>query len=194
MKTFLIALSILFLGLEVFAQETIEWSPEYQLKLADFQSKRSKIDGDVIFIQSASKMDFSFAMSNYEFMLTKNFNSKVSCTFSPKSAVLIAPDEDTAQKMVKFAQYQFDLNELYARKFRKMLFENKGAFSSINYINPLFETIQNELSERHSEASEVTNLGLDGDLLLPLHLEVLDEIEALRDFCKTCKPPKIKKS
>lgn len=106
---------------------------------------------------------------------------------------MIAPDLETAEKLVKFAQYQFDLNELYTRQFRKKLYENKGAFSSITYINPLFENVQNELTERYSEAAEITNLGLEQELLLTLHLEVLDEIAELKDFCKTCKPPKAKK-
>ncbi|WP_373520730.1 hypothetical protein [Aquiflexum sp.] len=193
MKKILLALYILLLSLPGFSQDIIEWDQQYQVKMEDFQSKRSKIDGEVILIQTSAKMDFAFAMSNYEFMLTKNFNSKVTNTFSPKSAVLIAPDLETATKLVKFAQYQFDLNELYTRQFRKMLYENKGAFSSITYINPLFENVQNELTERYSEAAEITNLGLEQEVLLKLHLEVLDEIAELKDFCKTCKPPKVKK-
>lgn len=176
-----------------FSQDTFEWTLSRPLNLSDFQAKRSTTSGDIIFIQSSARIGFEVSMSNYEFILTKNFNSKVYCTFSPKSAVLIAQDENSAKKLLKFAQYHFDVNELYARKFRKLLFENKGTFSDIKFMHPLFEQNQEELTERVTEAGELTNLGMDEDLLLSLHLKVLDELKELNDFCKTCKPPKVKK-
>lgn len=193
MKQLFFLLIIVIFPITSFSQNQFDWDASRVLTMQDFQSKRSTMSGDKIFIQSSARMGFEVSMSNYEFMLTKNFNSKVSCTFTPKSAVLIAPDENSAKALIKFAQYQFDVNELYARKFRKLLFENKGTFSDIKFIQPLFETIQEELTDRITEASELTDLGLDTEQLLTLHLKVLDEIEALKDFCKSCKPPKSKK-
>jgi len=38
---------------------------------------------------------------------------------------LVAPDENSAKDLVDYARFQFDLTELYARKFRKKIFEEK---------------------------------------------------------------------
>ena len=176
------------------AQQIIDWSPEYNLTFEDFLSKQTKIGfGDTHQINSTSSMSFSFNMSNYEWMFTKNFNSKVSNTFNKNAAVLISPNLEIANSLLDFANYQFDLVELYARKFRQKLYENKGAFSNPTFFQPIFNEIQTELNERHAEAGEVSNLGIKSEILKELHLEVLKEIATLSDFCKECKPPKVKK-
>lgn len=86
-------------------------------------------------------MEFAFYMSNAEFMFTKNFNSKVSNSFKRESASIIAPDTAMALNLLSFAQYQFDLRELYARKFKKELYDGKTAFSNVSFYQPLFTKI-----------------------------------------------------
>ncbi|MFD2035097.1 hypothetical protein ACFSKL_09860 [Belliella marina] len=193
----LFTLFFLVFGFNVvpFAQQNIEWSPEVVLELSDFQSKRTRIDPtvDSYLIQTGSKVDFLVSMSNAEFLFTKNFNSKVTAIFSPNASLIIAPNENVANSLLNFARYHFDLTELYARKFRKMLFENKGAFSSINFIMPLYDNVQEELVARSGEAGDVSGLGMDGAELEKLHLAVKLELTDYEDFCKTCKPPKDKK-
>lgn len=178
-----------------FAQQIIDWSPEYELTFDDFLSKKTKIGfGDTYQINSTAGMGFSFQMTNYEWMFTKNFNSKVTNTFNKNAAVLVAPNLEIANSLLAFANYQFDLVELYARKFRQKLYENKGAFSNPTFFQPIYNEIQSELNERHSEAGEVSNLGIKSEVLKELHQEVLAEIAELGDFCKDCKPPKAKKN
>lgn len=175
-------------------QNTIEWDGNYQLQLSDFQSSTTQVGGTNIYsLHTASSMDFSFYMSNGEFMFTKNFNSKVNCSFNRNAASLVAPDSLIATDLLSFARYEFDLSELYARKFRKRLFEEKGAFSDVNFFRPIYDEIQREFTERHTLAGRTTDLGRDREKLKQLHQEVLSEIEQLVDFCKTCKPPKKKK-
>ena len=92
-------------------------------------------------------------------MFTKNFNAKVNCVFNRGAACLIAPDTVLALDILNFAQYEFDLSELYARKLRRRIFEKKGAFSDAGFINPIYEEIQGELSERVSVSGKNTDLG-----------------------------------
>jgi len=177
----------------LFGQTKIEWTEGYKLKLSDFQSPSTKI-GNVnrYFLQTGSSFDFEFSMSSYEFMFTKNFNNKVDCYFSRNIATLIAPDTSFANDLINFEQFAFDLSELYARKLRKELFENKAAFSSYDFFHEYFDKIQNEYTERYSEAGNVTDLGRNKDKLKELHKNVLDEIHGLSEFCKSCKPKKTK--
>ncbi len=185
---------LLILLLPVFGNsQNIEWSPDYKLQLSDFASPATEIGRDEIALIASPRIEFSYQMSYAEFMFTKNFNSKVVCMFTPSSAAIVAPDEATAQKIVKFAQYQFDLCELYSRKFRKKLFESKGTFSNSDFFKISYEEMQNEVAARSTEAGKMTKLGIDEQKTKELHDEVLAELAAFPDYCKTCKPPKKKK-
>jgi hypothetical protein len=176
------------------AQNVIDWDPNFKLQLSDFQASTTEIgDVSIYSLHSSARMDFSFSMSNYEFMFTKNFNSKVNCTFTRDAASLIAPDEEAAESLVKFAQYEFDLSELYARKFRKKLFEGKGAFSSASFFQPIYNDLQKEFVERHAKAAKETDIGRNEARLAEIHFEVLREVDELSEFCKTCRPAKRKK-
>ena len=189
----IIIIAFLLIAVQINAQNAIEWDGKYQIQLSDFKSKATQI-GNVSSnsIQTASGLNFSIQMTNVEFMFTKNFNSKVSSTFKRESASIIATDTITAERMVKFAQYEFDLSELYARKLRKDLYVKKGTFSDISFLQPLYDAIQKDYVEEHGEASKKTNLGQKRDILIKLNDAVLLRIQELSDFCKTCKPPKKK--
>lgn len=193
MRHFFIALVVISGGIAK-GQDAIEWDGIYQLQLSDFRSSTTQIGGTTMYsLHSTCSMDFSFAMTSGEFMFTKNFNSKVNCSFNRNAASLVAPDSLTATDLIFFARFEFDLSELYARKFRKRLFEEKGAFSDVHFFRPIYDEIQNELVERHTLAGRTTDLGRDRQKLEQLHQEVLKEIAGLSDYCKTCKPPKRKK-
>jgi hypothetical protein len=187
----------LFLTLLTFTtqgQNMLEWDKDYKLQFSDFQSPSTQIgQTNVYSLYTGVHMDFAFHMSNTEFMFTKNFNSKVNCSLNKAAAYIIATDNMKATELLNFAQYEFDLTELYVRKFRQKMFSNKGAFSNVNFFKPLYDEVQLELSSRHASATKLTDMGVKSNLLNELHQEVLDELTQLADFCKTCKPPKRKK-
>jgi hypothetical protein len=178
-----------------FSQSIIDWRPGYQLKLSEFQSPQTEINeaftSSTIF--SGSKMEFGFQMSGGAFMFTKNFNSKAKTTFNRNAAVITAPDSATAEQLVAFAQYNFDLTELFTRKFRKEMYEKKGSFSDFNFFQPIFNELQEELNAESARVSKATDLGRNAVVLAQEHKRVLSEIESLSDFCFECKPPKKQK-
>jgi len=177
------------------AQNAIEWDGTYELQLSDFQSNATQIGSEVSItsIHTTSSLDFAFMMNNVEFMFTKNFNSKVNCSFQRDAASLIAPDAITANKLLDFARYEFDLSELYARKLRKEIYEQKGTFSDVSFLKVIYDQIQKQFTEEHATAAKSTNLGLETAKLTAIHTEVSKQIQNYPDFCKTCKPPKKKK-
>ena len=194
MKFHLILLSFLLLWTKTNAQNTVFWDGEYKLQLSDFQSPASQIgDVTVYSLSSAAFIDFSFYMTNGEFMFTKNFNSKVSAVFKRDASALVAPDSIIASDILNYANYTFDLVELYARKFRKRLFEEKGAFSSVSFFKPVYDEIQKEFSERHTTSAKETDMGRNKEKLSVLHSIVLTEMEQYPDFCRSCQPKKRKK-
>lgn len=176
-----------------FAQNTIEWSKGVELQFSDFRSPATRIGESSIFsLSTSASFDFAFYMSNAQFMFTKNFNNKVNCTFNRDASVLVAPDSSSASDLLLFARYDFDLAELYARKLRKKLYEEKGAFSNVNFFRPVFDQLQQEFSVRHTNAAKATELGRNREELLALQKQVWQEIDELNDFCKECKPQKKK--
>jgi hypothetical protein len=188
--------TLLFLALTntLYGQNMIEWSKDYQLQLSDFQSPATEIGtGNMFSLNTGAGLDFSFYMTNAEFMFTKNFNSKVNCVFNRSAAALVAPDSLYANDLLHFARYQFDLSELYARKLRKKLYEEKGTFSSISFFQPVYDQIQRDFTEQYTQAGKATDLGHNKEKLEELHKEVLREIDTLSEFCKDCKPIKKKK-
>ena len=188
-------LCLSLISIAAFCQEEILWEEDYILELKNFKSKQSKIDPSLntVYIQSGSTIDFSFSMSSYEFMFTKNFNSKVKTVFKENLAVISAPDSLQANYLLEYSRYDFDLNELYARKLRKELYEQKGAFSDVRFFQPIYEKLQDEMSAENSRVLNETHFGSNSDILKSEHESVRIQILALSDFCMECKPPKKKK-
>lgn len=173
------------------AQEPIVWDGIRQLELSDFKSPATHIgSGNIYSLQGGAAFDFLFNMSRGEFMFAKNFNDKVTCSFKPAASAMMAPDSNTARQLLAFARFEFDLNELYARKFRKRIFEEKGAFSEVSFFRPAFDELQQELAARRTQAARDTDIGRDEASMQQRHIAVLSEIDGLKDFCRTCKPPR----
>lgn len=181
--------------MQLFAQEPLLWNPDYELQLSDFQSPESEIDPGLTSysIYSGSKIDFSFNMNSVSFMFTKNFNDKIKAIFQKNLAVLVAPDSLTANQLLQFGRYDFDLVELYARKIRKKIYEEKGTFSDSKLFQPIFNELQEEMNTVSAQVFKATDFGKDTELLLKEHNKVIDEINTLSNFCLTCKPRKNRK-
>jgi hypothetical protein len=189
----IITILFLLVAVQINAQNTIEWDGIYQLQLSDFQSAATQIGNVKInSIHTASSLDFAFQMSNVEFMFTKNFNSKVSCIFKRDAASIIATDSSTANYLVNFAQYEFDLSELYARKLRKEIYSQKSTFSDVSFLQVIYNTIEKQYTDEHATASKITDLGQNEKKLLEIRADILKRIQEYPDFCKSCKPPKKK--
>lgn len=195
MKNIFLVLTIAFSTSFAIAQEPIVWNPDYELQLSDYQSPESEINAALTSysIYSGSKIDFSFNMNSVSFMFTKNFNDKVKAIFQRNLAVLVAPDSLTANQLLQFGRYDFDLVELYSRKIRKKIYEEKGAFSDASLFQPIFNELQQEMNTVSAQVFKATDFGKDAEMLQIEHNKFINEINTLSDFCMTCKPKKNRK-
>lgn len=176
-----------------YSQDTsIEWSPDYELKLEDFQNPGTEInqDNNNVLIQSGVTIELAFQMNGVAFMFKKNFNDKVICKFRKDAALIIAPDTLNVPRLLSLAQFDFDLSELYARKIRKEIYENKKVVSNSNFFEPYFNSMISERNEISSKVYKDSDFGNKGEIVRKEHETVLKEIEELADFCSSCKPPK----
>lgn len=177
-----------------FAQK-IGWDDSVKLELTNYKSSSTEINDTLkmFSIGSGAYIDFSLAMTTYEFALTKNFNSKVKAMFDQNAAYIVAPDRKMADQLLQFGQYQFDLNELYARKLRKALYEKKRILSNMEFFKPVYDSLLEAMNNEFSIVSKESTLGTKGESLKSAHQKVTDEIIELSDFCFECTTPKKKK-
>lgn len=196
MKT---AITILIIGLASIhilpAQEIIQWSPDVQITLEDYKASTTEINEglNMFSINSGIQLDFAYSMTAGEFMFTKNFNTKAKATFDQSLSSVMAPNKEIANELVRFGQLNFDLCELAARKLRKRLYEEKGAFTNANFFQPIYDEIMKDMLKRHNELAKATDLGRNEELTKVERAKILEEISQYPNFCFDCKPPKQKK-
>jgi hypothetical protein len=186
----LLTLLLLISAFTALGQAKTEWKEGYKLSVLDFQAESPKSrEGQGQTYYLAANLDFSYAMSNYEFMLTKNFNKFVTAYFIPANSWL--QQGEGTEILLKFAQMDFDLLELYARKYRQRLYGEKNAFSKPNFFQQAHEEVNAAMAKRSVEmqnaVSESDGKGEE------FHGQILKEISELAEFCKECKPVKKKK-
>ncbi len=193
MNRFKITVVLFFIGYYVFGQEnTTEWSANFNLRLSDFQNPETEINeaASNVFIQSGATIELAFQMNNLVFMFKKNFNKKITCNFHRGSAILIAPDSTRAKQLLRLAQFDFDLSELYARKIRKEIYENKKTFSNSNFFETFFNNMIGERNKISGKVYKDSDFGNNAVIVEQEHELVRKQIEVLSDFCKMCKPSK----
>jgi hypothetical protein len=181
-----------FISVVSFSQEVFEWQENVSLTMRDYSSVESEINPDcnLYSIKSEIAMDFSFSMKAVMFAAAKHLNNKVTTKFNRAASYLLAPNEEIANRLLAFGNFEFDLVELYSRKFRKALFNEKKSFSNARYFEPIYEEIHKQLNAHHSRVSKLTNVGRQEELLAEEHLKVMAELKEYIDFCKECKPSK----
>jgi hypothetical protein len=186
----LFTLIFLLVSFISFGQVKTEWKEGYRLTVLDFETEPPVLgEGQGQTYNLASSLDFGYYMNTYEFMLTKNFNKNVTVYFVPANSWL--HQGEGTQTLLKYAQTDFDMMELYARKYRQKLYEAKNAFSNPNFFAEVRDEITAEYSKRQVEMHNAVS---ESDAKAEaFHAQILTEIAALAEFCKTCKPVKKKK-
>ena len=106
------------------------------------------------------------------------------------ASVLVAQNKTQVENMIHLTKFDFDLSELYARKIRKELHQNKKTLSKGTFFRKYYEEMIAQRNERSSRVYAETELGKDKELLEKEHEVVKEEIEKYSDYCFECKPPK----
>lgn len=147
---------MVFFSIKAFSQvqkEKIFWSATRKLKAEDFEIKLSS-NGTGL---GSAQFSIDYSVNGFDF-LTKNFNKKVQNYMIPTASTI-----DTTQNNDAFLNYQqslFDISEIYVRRFRKALRENrKQALKGTDYAKRLNAIILSDFSKRRAEYSNQTSFG-----------------------------------
>jgi len=152
------------------------WSSTKKLNLADFGIKKNSANSSASFAQ----FTLDYSVSGFDF-LTKNFNKKVK-----NSMIISASWIDTTANVdasIKYQQTLFDLAEIYARKFRKELKENRKLIAKgTQFIEGINSRVSTEFSKRRLKYDEETKYGMDSTKQQVWEEQISKELAELADF------------
>ncbi len=160
MKHLYLSFTFLVVFKTTFAQTTqsdsyLAWSSTRKLTASDFIIKTSNLQTSPSFAQFY--MDFQ--VGGFDFM-AKNFNKKVH-NYLIKSASWLDTTYNT-DSSIKYQQTLFDIAEIYTRRFRKELKENKKKIlSGTSFIKEINAKIMTDFPQRRIEYDTDTKFGAD---------------------------------
>ena len=178
----LIAGSVLILSLSLFGQKQSDmdklfWSDRERITIDDFGIKTK--DGSSGLSSAAFSLEYN--VHGLSFM-TKNFNKRV-WHYMVRSASQITMDENV-DRYIKYQQTLFDIQEIYVRKLRKSLSENRNKFFLRNaFADELKDQIIGvDLPNRQAEYNNQTNSGKDLIKQREWEEQIRKELDVLKDY------------
>lgn len=193
MKKLILVILILPFSLFCQGQEKVDWGRDVEITIESFKGKLPDLKEDKVQQYSlASFYEFNGHMRIFQFAFAKHFNQYVSVYYIPSDSWI--EDGEQTEEILMIANLNFDLLELYSRKFRKKIFESKTFNSSFDFINKIYEEISRDLSEKQATISNEIRNQDDLSVYLADQIKLVNfEIEKLDEFCKTCVPKKKKR-
>ena len=174
-------LFIVFSSTVVFAQpgsnpNHLYWSATRKLNVEDFLIKTGELKDH----SSMAQYMMEFQVHGFDFM-TRNFNKKVK-NYMIKSASWIDTTHNLANSL-RYQQALFDLHEVYTRRFRKLLKENRGKIASgVEIAQKLNDQATTDLANRRIELETDTRSGTDMEKLAQWEIQILVELKELKAF------------
>lgn len=176
----LLTLIFLFAALSALGQARTEWQEGYKLSVLDFAAEppKSQVEqGQSYYL--AAHLDYA-RITNRSAANTKNLNASVTAYFIPTQSWL--QQGEGTEILLKYAQINFDLLELYARKYRQRLYEKKQLAANLRYLQQAQQEVNIALSKRRAEMhNAVAESDSKADAF---HELILKEIAELTQFSK----------
>lgn len=154
------------------------WSQKERLTIEDFKIKISDNNNEPIY----SQFVISHKISGIDF-IKRNLNQKIENIFLGNASWIDTTRISTIQSQIDFQQLQFDLAEIYVRKFRKRALENrKKIVSGFEIINQINDKVLSEFSERRVILIKETEGGNNEENLKEWKDKIAAELKNLYEF------------
>ena len=165
------------------------WSNTTPLTESDFQMTVGGSEHNPCF----ALFSINYSVNGFDFM-TKNFNQKVECIMYRSASWLNENAADKA-RLIQFQQIQFDISELYARKFRKLLLENRKKIAhGTQIVEELNEQVMKEFTEERAQFEKESEGGLNEQVMVNWRNRLSVDISKLELFSyKNTKKIKLEK-
>lgn len=180
-KSWVLAIAILSAvkqsnGQKVSDYNYIFWSSTRKFTVNDFLIKTKDLETSPSFAQ----FSVDYQVGGFDF-LAKNFNKKVRHYMIKSASWIDTTYEVTAS--LKYQQTLFDLCEIYARKFRKELKENKKKIASgTQFVNDLNSKVMSDFQNRHVVYDRETKFGTIAGKQKEWEVQIQNELDELKKF------------
>ncbi|OJW76356.1 hypothetical protein [Spirosoma sp. 48-14] len=179
MKNISIILLLVGVSSAVFSQtnkDYLAWSSTRRLTVNDFEIKTETVKNHPSFAHFV----ITYNVKGFDFM-AKNFNKKIS-NYMIKSASWIDTSYNVSTSL-KYQQTLFDMAEVYTRRFRKELRENrkKIAFGT-DFIDKMNSDIMDEFTKRRLVYDSETKFGSDALAQKRWEIDIQMELDTLKEF------------
>jgi len=179
--TILLTVSLLLVSGACFAQKEDEsdfvfWSADKKLSLDDFGIQTKNMESG----PTSAQFIVDYKLSGLNFF-SKNFNKKVR-NYMLRSVSQI----DTTGNVAVYLLYQqtlFDMSEVYTRRFRQALRENKKKLiKGTSIADEINEELMKELAQRSTQYTQETNAANDPARQKQWAETIAKELGELSDF------------
>ena len=176
---FLIALICMNFGVAQNLQDGQKrWSSENKLTVDDFKIKVNDDNSDIIYSQFA----INHEISGFNFM-TKNLNQKVHNIFLGNASWIDTTRTESINNDIEFQQMQFDIAEVYTRKFRKEVLKNKNQIAKgLDIVKQIDNEIMTDLSEERLRFMKETDSGRNTNKLQEWREKIISDLNDLNEF------------
>ena len=171
-KQFLLLGFIFFLGFTK-AQDKIFWNENRELVWSDFQSQTKPNTSQAA---ATTYCGISYLLNSS----TKKFTDKqvkIESFFIPSKSW--AHPEHKTDNVLMHEQSHFDIAELFARRFRKLISDKS---LDVKSLQKYYERIYDDYKDYQQDYETVTNHGRIRDKQLEYSQKINEEIEELSDF------------
>lgn len=171
-KQFLLLGFIFFLGFTK-AQDKIFWNENRELVWSDFQSQTKPNTSQAA---ATTYCGISYLLNSS----TKKFTDKqvkIESFFIPSKSW--AHPEHKTDNVLMHEQSHFDIAELFARRFRKIISDKS---LDVKSLQKYYERIYDDYKDYQQDYETVTNHGRIRDKQLEYSQKIDEEIEKLSDF------------
>lgn len=174
-------LSFITLG-ATFGQELPEgqkrWSATDKLTIEDFTIEGSDQKEAPVY----SQFMISHSLSAFD-VIRRNFNQKIENMFLGKASWIDTTRVSDIEEQIEFQQMQFDLSEVFARKFRERILIEKGELlKGLEVVDEISDDIMAELSKVRSQMIRETEDGRNPEKLTQWKNTINDWLSITNEF------------
>jgi hypothetical protein len=151
------------------------WTADKKLTADDFLIRKGSSTSS-----SFAQFSIGYSATGFDF-LSKNLNKRIFNHFFPSASWI-----DTTANIELVLTYQqtlFDMSEVYARQFRKLLKENKKRIiKGLGFLNDLNDQIVSAFAKRRLEYDEDTKYATDAVKQKVWEAQIQKELDELGEF------------
>ncbi len=154
------------------------WSATNKLNESDYKIDVGSNTNELIY----SQFLITHQVMGFDF-IKKNLNKKIENIFVGKASWIDTTKVSSIDSSIAYQQVQFDLCEVYARRFRKALFKNKKKLlKGLDFVKELNNQMLADFSEERALLVQQTKDGRDDKQLTVWKEKVTQYLKILKQF------------